>query len=72
MSDLREFLGAKCPCCSKDILQQAPSTNRMPGKELAWCPTCKSTLTLDDLARRARKPRSAGLLARLFGRPNHA
>ena len=72
MPAFREFLGSKCPCCAKDILQQAPTSNRMPGKEVAWCPTCKSTLTLDELNARVGRSARPSLLARLFGRPHHA
>lgn len=67
MASLRDFVGSKCPCCSKDILQQAPSSNRMPGAELAWCPTCDARLSPDDLAR--RRGGAGGFLKRLFGRP---
>lgn len=64
--ELRDFYGSKCPCCAKDILQQAPSSNRMPGQALAWCPTCDARLSLSDLQ---RKPSPATFLKRLFGKP---
>lgn len=66
MAELRDYFGTKCPCCAKDILQQAPSSNRMPGAQLAWCPTCDAKLSIDDLQRR-RTP--ASFLRRLFGKP---
>jgi hypothetical protein len=48
MPSLRDYLGSTCPACKKDILQAAPTTNRMPGQaDLAWCPACRATLTLD-------------------------
>lgn len=65
--DLRDFFGATCPCCARDILQPAPSTNRMPGEARAWCPSCDAKLTLADLAQ--RKPGVGGFLKRLFGKP---
>lgn len=64
--EVRDFFGSKCPCCAKDILQQAPSKNRMPGQALAWCPTCDARLGIEDLQ---RKPSAAGFLKRLFGKP---
>ena len=64
--ELRDYFGSKCPCCARDILQQAPSTNRMPGQAYAWCPTCDARLSIDDLRRRAG---ASGFLKRLFGRP---
>lgn len=64
MMRVRDFFGSKCPCCAKDILQQAPTNNRMPGAELAWCPTCDARLGLSDLQ---RKPGASGFLKRLFG-----
>lgn len=67
MADIRDHFGAKCPCCARDILQQLPSTNRMPGSQaLAWCPTCDARLGIEDLQRR---PKVGGLLRRLFGKP---
>jgi hypothetical protein len=64
--ELRDYYGSKCPCCARDILQQAPSSNRMPGQALAWCPTCDARLSLADLQRRAGV---GGLFKRLFGKP---
>lgn len=65
MSSLRSFLGSPCPRCRRDILQAAPSTNRMPGEERAWCPACNTRFSADDLA---RKPRSGkNIFRRLFG-----
>lgn len=64
--ELRDFYGSKCPCCARDILQQAPSHNRMPGEALAWCPTCDARLSLDDLRNRAGV---GGFFKRFFGRP---
>lgn len=69
MASLRDYLGSKCPCCASDILQQAPSSNRMPGAELAWCPSCKATLSVEELAAPRKR---AGFLAKLFGRPQGA
>lgn len=63
MAAIRDFFGTNCPHCAKDILQQAPSTNRMPGAELAFCPSCRTQFSLADLQRGA-KP---SLLGRLFG-----
>lgn len=71
MPSVREFLGSKCPSCKNDILQAAPSTNRMPGADLAWCPSCKSTLTAEQLARGGPRA-SGGLLGKLFGRPQRS
>ena len=65
---LKDFLGSRCPCCSKDILQQAPSTNRMPGADLAWCPSCDARLSLDELVRGPKRT-GGSLLGRLFGKP---
>jgi phage FluMu protein Com len=68
---LRDHLGTRCPRCKNDILQQAPTTNRMPGQaDLAWCPSCKSTMTVEDLERSSRAARRGGLLARLLGKPS--
>lgn len=63
MTSIRAFFGSKCPDCRADILQAAPSNNRMPGEEKAWCPRCDHRFTADQLSRKA-KP---GLLKRLFG-----
>lgn len=63
MVAVRDFIGHTCPRCSKDILQQAPSTNRMPGQDLAWCPSCNVRLSAEDLAQKKR----GGFLRRLFG-----
>ena len=71
MPALRDFLGSKCPHCQNDILQQAPTTNRMPGKELAWCPSCKSTMSIEDLQHHRGAAAKPGIMARLFGRPTH-
>ena len=68
MSAIRAYLGSSCPSCHKDILQAAPSTNRMPGEEKAWCASCNTRFSADQLAR----PK-AGFLKRLFGgRPHSA
>ena len=64
--EVRDYFGSKCPCCAKDILQQAPSNNRMPGQALAWCPTCDARLGLADL-QRSNKPSVTGFMKRLFG-----
>lgn len=64
MPALRDFFGSDCPSCTKDILQAEPSKNRMPGPERAWCPTCQSAFTVEQLARR---PGAGSLLRRLFG-----
>lgn len=70
MASLRDFIGTRCPCCAGDILQQAPSSNRMP-TESAWCPSCKAVLSLADLV--APPAKSGGLFKRLFGsKPNQA
>lgn len=66
MASLRDHFGSRCPACRNDILQQAPSANRMPGQDLAWCPSCDRRFALGDLQRAAR-PGPAGLLRRLFG-----
>ena len=63
MPAIRDFFGSKCPDCRADILQPAPSTNRMPGEEKAWCPACDHRFSATDLAGR----RQPGLLKRLFG-----
>lgn len=69
MASVRDFFGSKCPTCRADILQAAPSTNRMPGEEKAWCPSCQSRFSADDLAKGATR---GGLMKRLFGgRPTH-
>lgn len=66
---VRDFFGSKCPCCARDILQQAPSNNRMPGApDLAWCPTCDARLGLAELQRR---PGVAGFFKKMFGKPQH-
>lgn len=65
MASLRDFIGARCPCCARDILQQAPSNNRMP-TEHAWCPSCHASLSLEDLVRGPKRS-SGGFLRRLFG-----
>lgn len=61
---LRDFFGSKCPHCRTDILQQEPSSNRMPGPARAWCPSCQNRFTVEQLA---KTPRGGGLLKRLFG-----
>ena len=63
MTSVRAFFGSKCPDCRADILQAAPSTNRMPGEEKAWCPTCDHRFSAEQLARGGQ----GGLLKRLFG-----
>ena len=63
---IRDYLGTRCPSCQGDILQQAPTTNRMPSAELAWCPSCHATHTAEALA---RGPTRSSLLRRLFGKP---
>ncbi len=68
MPALRDFIGQNCPRCAQDILQQAPSNNRMP-TEHAWCPSCKATLGLDELA---SHPRKISLMRRLFGTPQRS
>lgn len=69
MPAIRDFFGSKCPDCRTDILQQAPSKNRMPGEDKAWCPSCDHTFTVAQLA----QPAKGGLLKRLFGgRPTNA
>lgn len=67
MAALREFLGSRCPHCSNDILQQMPTTNRMPNLDVAWCASCNAQFTVDQLSRGGRGP---GLLGKLFGRPH--
>lgn len=64
MPALRDFFGSKCPSCTNDILQAEPSTNRMPGPERAWCPSCHAAFTAEQLA---RKPTAGSILKRLFG-----
>lgn len=69
MPAIRDFFGSKCPDCRSDILQAAPSSNRMPGEEKAWCPSCDHRFTLEQLA----GSRKGGMLKRLFGgRPSNA
>ena len=68
MPSLRDHMGSKCPRCASDILQPAPSTNRMPGQELAWCPTCHATMGLAELEAKGTR-RAPSLLGKLFGRP---
>lgn len=69
MSSVRAFFGSNCPSCRADILQAAPSSNRMPGEEKAWCPSCQARFGADDLARAGK----GSLLKRLFGgRPSNA
>jgi hypothetical protein len=64
MPALRDFIGSTCPRCAGDILQPAPSTNRMPGEALAWCPACRATMSLAELQSRPR----ATFWGKLFGR----
>lgn len=64
---LRDYLGTRCPCCAKDILQHAETTNRMPGAELAWCPACNAHLTVEQLS--TRRKGNSSLFAKLFGKP---
>ena len=66
MADLRAYLGSTCPSCKHDILQQEPSTNRMPGPARAWCPSCHASLTVEQLA---GKPSGGAFLKRLFSKP---
>ena len=69
MPSVRDLIGSNCPSCRADILQAAPSTNRMPGEEKAWCPSCQTRFGVDDLARSTK----GSLLKRLFGgRPSNA
>ena len=69
MTAVRDFVGSNCPSCHHDILQLAPSTNRMPGEDKAWCPSCDARFSAEDLSRGQK----TGLLKRLFGgRPSHA
>ncbi|HET6404358.1 MAG TPA: hypothetical protein VFH78_06905 [Candidatus Thermoplasmatota archaeon] len=69
MPSVRDHFGSNCPSCRADILQAAPSNNRMPGEEKAWCPSCDARFSADDLARK----KQGGLLKRLFGgRPTNA
>ena len=63
---VRDYFGTKCPSCRNDILQQAPSTNRMPGAQLAWCPSCDARLSLAELAASVKR---GSLLGKIFGRP---
>ena len=65
---VRDFFGSKCPSCRLDILQAAPSTNRMPGEEKAWCPSCQSRFSAEDLSAK----RKGGFLKRVFGGPSSA
>lgn len=64
MAHLRDFFGSKCPRCALDILQQLPSANRMQPVDLAWCPSCQSKFTVEDL-QQARG--GLGWLKRLLG-----
>lgn len=61
---LRDFLGSKCPSCRSDILQAAPSSNRMPGEDRAWCPACQGRFSVEDLTR--SKAGSGSIFRRLF------
>lgn len=70
MPALKDYLGSTCPVCVKDILQPAPSIARMPPGEYAFCPSCESALSLDDLGQLARG--RVGFFARLFRRPSRA
>lgn len=63
MPALRDFFGSTCPHCTKDILQQAPSTNRMQPEDRAWCPSCQTRFTVDQLARGAK----GSFFSKLFG-----
>lgn len=69
MPSLRDYLGSRCPHCSNDILQQLPSTNRMPGQEVAWCAACDRRYSVEELARGVKGP---SLFARVFGKPHRA
>lgn len=69
MPALRDYLGARCPRCANDILQQLPSTNRMPNLDVAWCASCDGRFKVEELARGIRGP---GFLGRIFGRPHKA
>ncbi|HUR68871.1 MAG TPA: hypothetical protein VM370_06460 [Candidatus Thermoplasmatota archaeon] len=64
MTAIRDFFGSKCPDCRADILQPAPSSNRMPGEEKAWCPACDHRFSVEQLA---RGKSTGGLLKKLFG-----
>jgi hypothetical protein len=64
MTDIRSFIGSRCPACANDILQPAPETNRMPQKDRLTCPACTTSFRLSDLLG-TQKPR--GFLGRLFG-----
>lgn len=66
MPVLSDFLGSKCPVCAKDILQRAPSIARMPPGEYAYCHTCESALSVNDLSTLMGPKR--GILAKIFGR----
>lgn len=68
MASVRDFVGAPCPHCKNDILQQAPSTNRMPGEARAWCPSCQHRFGVEELSRGVRPAK--GILRRLFGGAN--
>jgi len=72
MADLRAFLGSKCPSCKNDILQQEPSTNRMPGPARAWCPSCHASHTADELASGRTGRSKGGFLAKLLGKPQRS
>lgn len=66
-ASIRDFLGSKCPTCKNDILQAAQTTNRMPGQvDLASCPSCHATHSLEQLTRGAPRPT---LLGKLFSKP---
>ena len=69
MPALRDSFGSTCPACAKDILQAEPSSNRMPGPERAWCPTCHAAFTAEQLSKRSGP---ASMLKRLFGKPRTA
>lgn len=69
MAALRDYLGSRCPHCANDILQQLPSTNRMPGQDIAWCGSCNGRFTVEQLSRGGR---GVGLLAKLFGKAHRA
>ncbi|HVL47987.1 MAG TPA: hypothetical protein VM889_05480 [Candidatus Thermoplasmatota archaeon] len=67
MSDLRSFIGSRCPHCAQDILQPAPETARMPIKDRLSCLACGTVFRLADLEERVAR---GGFLARLFARPD--
>lgn len=64
MVALTEFLGRGCPVCAKDILQRPPSVARMPPEQYAYCHSCRSALSVNDLVTLFRPK---GFLSRLFG-----